>query len=343
MSKKVSKTVANDFLQEMEIIKEIKLKIKISQQKAMFSVNKEMIVLYWNIGRIIYSRSEWGNKFIDNLSKEIKLEFPQAKGYSVRNLKNMLRFYCEYQDIEFVQSITAQITWTHNIELFRVKSIEERKWYIEKTIENGWSVDVLAHQINTNLYLRQLETKKISNFNKALDAKQSELALDTMKDPYIFDFINLSENIKEKDLELALVNNVTKLLLELGKGFAFLGHQYHIVIANEDFYIDLLFYNLNLRCYVVIELKIGEFKPEYVGQLNFYLTAVDETMKTELDKPTIGLLLCRCKNNIIAEYTLRDIAKPMGVSSYRINDYLPEEIKNHLPSIERIEKELKNE
>ena len=235
----------------------------------------------------------------------------------------MARFYREYPEIEIVQSVTAQITWTHNIEILRVESKEQRLWYINKTIENGWSVNVLAHQIDTNLYARQIEQKKVANFETKLPSPQSELALETMKDPYVFDFIELKEDAKEKDLEDALINNITKVLLELGKGFAFVGHQYHLEVAGEDYYIDLLFYNIKLKCYIVIELKIGEFRPEYAGQLSFYLTAIDEQIKEVNDNPTIGLLLCRYKNNIIAEYTLRDMNKPMGISEYKIKDYLP--------------------
>lgn len=306
------------------------------QHKTLLNANREMIYLYWSIGKIIDVNSEWGNKFVDNLSKDIKREFPSSKGFSTRNLKSMVRFYQEYKDVEFVQTVAAQIPWSHNLEILRVKSKEERLWYIEKTIENGWSKNILAHQIDTNLYIWQVENKKISNFQNRLDESQSELMLETMKDPYVFDFLDLQENIKEKDLETALMNNITKVLLELGKGFAFIWNQYHLEIAGEDFFIDLLFYNIKLKCYVVIELKIGEFKPEYAGQLSFYLTAVDETLKIESDKPTIGLLLCRHKNNIIAEYTLRDMEKPMGVSEYSVNDYLPQDLKDDLPSLEEL-------
>jgi len=324
-------------------IEQIKNQIRVAQQKAVLNANKEMVLLYWNVGKVIDEHSEWGNKFIDKLSHELKDEFPNSKGFSTRNLKLMLKLYREYNDIEFVQSVVAQIPWTHNVELFRVKSKDERIWYLNKTIENGWSRNILAHQINTKLYNRQIGNNKVSNFPARLENEQSELVLETMKDPYVFDFIELHETAKEKDLEKALVNNITKLLLELGKGFAFLGHQYHMEIGGEDYYIDLLFYNIRLRCYVVIELKIGEFKPEYAGQLSFYLTAVDETLKTELDKPTIGLLLCRYKNNIIAEYTLRDMAKPMGVSEYRIRDYLPDDFKNELPSIQDLIASIEND
>lgn len=235
----------------------------------------------------------------------------------------MARFYREYSNDEIGQSVTSQITWTHNIEVLRVESKEQRLWYINKTIENGWSVNVLAHQIDTNLYARQKEQKKVSNFKAKLPSPQSELAQETIKDPYVFDFIELKEDSKEKDLEEALINNITKVLLEFGRGFAFVGHQYHLEVAGEDYYIDLLFYNIKLKCYVVIELKIGEFKPEYAGQLSFYLTAIDEQIKEVNDNPTIGLLLCRYKNNVVAEYTLKDMNKPMGVSEYKIKDYLP--------------------
>ena len=295
-----------------------------------------MLILYWNIGKVINENSTWGSKFLNKLFTEISSEFPTAKGFSVSNLKNMARFYREYPEIEIVQTLFAQITWSHNLEILRVDSKEQRLWYINKTIENGWSVNVLAHQIDTNLYSRQIEHKKVSNFPINLPGPQSELALETMKDPYVFDFIELKEEAQEKDLEEALIKNITKVLLEFGKGFAFVGHQYHLEVAGEDYYIDLLFYNIKLKCYVVIELKVGEFKPEYAGKLSFYLTAIDEQVKEKNDNPTIGLLLCRNKNNVIAEYTLRDMNKPMGVSEYRIKDYLPENLQNELPSIEEL-------
>lgn len=325
------------------VVESIKNQIRNAQHKAILSANKEMLILYWNIGKVINEHSEWGNKFLRNLSFEINKEFPSSKGFSVRNLQNMAKFYREYPEIEIVQMASAQITWSHNLEILRVKSQEQRLWYINKTIENGWSVNVLAHQIDTNLYYRQIKQKKISNFDTKLPSPQSELVLETMKDYYIFDFIDLKEDAKEKDLEEALINNITKVLLELGKGFAFVGNQYHLEVAGEDYYIDLLFYNIKLKCYVVIELKIGVFKPEYAGQLSFYLTAIDEQIKEANDNPTIGLLLCRYKNNVVAEYTLRDMNKPMGVSEYRINDYLPENLQKELPSIEELITIVKNE
>lgn len=325
------------------IIEDIKNQIRKAQHKAILNANKEMLILYWNIGKIINEHSEWGNKFLNNLSSEILNEFPTSKGFSVRNLQNMVKFYREYPEIEIVQTVAAQIPWSHNLEILKVKSKEQRLWYINKTIENGWSKNILAHQIDTNIYARQIEQKKISNFSTNLPTLQSELALETMKDPYVFDFIELKEDAQEKDLEEALIKNITKVLLELGKGFAYVGHQYHLEVAGEDYYIDLLFYNIKLKCYVVIELKVGEFKPEYAGKLSFYLTAIDEQVKETNDNPTIGLLLCRSKNNVIAEYTLRDMNKPMGVSEYKIKDYLPENLQNELPSIEELIKIVKKE
>lgn len=318
------------------VVENIKNQIRSAQHKAILNANKEMLILYWNVGKVIDENSEWGNKFLRNLSKDIINEFPSAKGFSVSNLKNMVKFYREYSDVEIGQTPSVQIPWSHNLEILRVKSKEQRLWYINKTIENGWSVNVLAHQIDTNLYARQIEKKKVSNFLSKLPSPQSELAIETMKDPYVFDFIDLKQGSKEKELESALINNITKVLLELGKGFAYVGHQYHLEVAGEDYYIDLLLYNIKLKCYVVIELKIGEFKPEYAGQLSFYLTAIDEQVKEVNDNPTIGLLLCRYKNNVVVEYTIKDMNRPMGVSEYKINDYLPENLQNELPSIEEL-------
>jgi len=216
-----------------------------------------------------------------------------------------------------------------------------RRWYIEKTLENGWSRNVLTHQIESDLYARQVLANKVSKFENRLTSPQSELAVQTMKDPYVFDFIPFREDMVERDIENALVQDVTKLLLELGTGFAFLGNQYHLNVGGDDFYIDLLFYNLNLRSYVVIELKTGEFKPEYAGQINFYLSAVDGILKTEQDNPSIGLLLCKTKNDLVAEYALKDMSKPIGVSEYKVTSRLPEELMRQLPSVEDIRKRIK--
>ena len=257
-------------------------------------------------------------------------------------MKYMAKFAEIYPDREFVQQVVAQIPWGHNIVLLdKVADMDERKWYIKKSAENGWSRNVLVHQIESNLYQRQVLADKVTNFDHRLPSPQSELAAQTMKDPYVFDFISFREDMLERDIEQALVRDVTKLLLELGTGFAFLGNQYHLNVGGDDFYIDLLFYNLNLRCYVVIELKTGDFKPEYAGQLNFYLSAVDGILKKEQDNPSIGLLLCKSKNNVVAEYSLKDISKPIGVSEYKITSSLPDDLEKQLPSVEDIQKRIK--
>ena len=327
----------------IEIIETIKGEIRGAQYKAALSVNRELIMLYYHIGTVINEHKTWGSKFIENLAADIRIAFPNVKGYSVRNLKYMAKFAETYPDEEFVQTVSAQIPWSHNTAILdKVKDAEQRIWYIKKTAENGWSHNVLIHQIESGLYVRQALAEKISNFETRLASPQSELAVQTMKDPYIFDFIPFREDMVERDIENALVKDVTKLLLELGTGFAFLGNQYHLNVGGDDFYIDLLFYNLNLRCYVVIELKTGEFKPEYAGQLNFYLSAVDGIIKHPEDNPSIGLLLCKSKNDLVAEYALRDMSKPIGVSEYKITSSLPEALSKQLPSVEDIQKRIKN-
>ena len=328
--------------QYLSVIESIKTEISKAQYNAALQVNKELTLLYYHIGRIINEHKAWGNKFIDNLARDIKIAYPNSTGYSVRNLKYMAKFAAEYPDEEFVQRAVAQIPWGHNIVLLdKFSDFAIRKWYIEKTQENGWSYNVLVHQIESGLYERQAIAQKISNFESLLPAPQSELAVQTMKDPYVFDFIPFKEDMVERDIENALVKDVTALLLELGTGFAFLGNQYHLNVGGDDFYIDLLFYNLNLRCYVVIELKTGDFTPEYAGQLNFYLSAVDAQIKKDTDNPTIGLLLCKNKNNLVAEYSLKDMSKPMGISEYKISSVLPEELSQQLPSVEDIQKRIK--
>ena len=329
---------SNEYLATIE---QVKQEIKAAQYKAAVHVNTELIMLYHSIGCVINAHKSWGNKFIENLAQDIKLEFPQTTGYSVRNLKYMAKFAATYPDSEFVQQVVAQIPWGHNVVLLdKVSDADERNWYIEACRKNGWSRNVLVHQIESGLYQRQALAEKISNFENRLPSPQSELAVQTMKDPYIFDFIPFKEDMVERDIERALVQDVTRLLLELGTGFAFLGNQYHLNVGGDDFYIDLLFYNLNLRCYVVIELKTGEFKPEYAGQLNFYLSAVDGILKKEADNHSIGLLLCKSKNDLVAEYSLKDMSKPIGVSEYKITSTLPEELEQQLPSVEDLQKRI---
>ncbi len=325
----------------LNLVNTVKDEIRRSQYKAALNVNKELIGLYYNIGSLINEHKVWGSRFIDNLAADIRMSFPGAKGYSVRNLKYMAKFAATYTREQFVQQPVAQIPWGHIVVLLdKFSDSTVRDWYVLETAKNGWSRNVLVHQIESGLYERQVVTGKVSNFENRLPSPQSELAMQTMKDPYIFDFIPFKEEMVERDIEQALVKNVTKLLLELGTGFAFLGNQYHLNVGGDDFYIDLLFYNLNLRCYFVIELKTGEFKPEYAGQLNFYLSAVDGILKKEEDYPSIGLLLCKSKNNVVAEYALKDMSKPIGVSEYQVTSNLPEDLSGQLPSVEDIQKRI---
>jgi predicted nuclease of restriction endonuclease-like (RecB) superfamily len=325
----------------LSVVNDIKARIRAAQRRVLMSANGELFALYWNIGKVINEYSVWGNKFVENLARDIKLDFPKAKGYSVRNLKYMAKFAKTFPEIEIVQSLTAQLTWTHsNALLDKVKDREIFLWYAERNGEAGWTVDTLKEQIENRLYERQALTAKASNFQKRLMPPQSDLAEQTMKDPYMFDFIQYREGMIEREIEAELVKNITKLLLELGTGFAFMGNQFLIEVEGEEFYIDLMFYNLKLRCYVVIELKTGDFMPEYAGKLNFYISAVDDLMKTELDNPTIGLLLCKNKRGMIAEYSLKDIEKPIGVSEYKLFKNLPKEYENILPSAEDIEKRI---
>ena len=326
----------------LQTIEQVKQEIRTAQYRAAVQVNCELLRLYHSIGSVINTHKVWGSKFVENLAADINLSCPEMKGYSVRNLKYMAKFAARFSADEIVQAPLAQITWYHHIALMdKVKEPAAHIWYAEQAAKNGWSRNVLVHQIESGLYQRQALAEKISNFELRLPSPQSELAIQTMKDPYIFDFIPFKTDMLERDIEEALVKDVTKLLLELGTGFAFLGNQYHLNVGGDDFYIDLLFYNLNLRCYVVIELKTGEFKPEYAGQLNFYLSAVDGILKKEQDNPSVGLLLCKSKNDLVAEYSLKDMSKPIGVSAYQVTSKLPEELEKQLPSVEDIQKRIK--
>jgi predicted nuclease of restriction endonuclease-like (RecB) superfamily len=327
-----------------DFLNEIKIKIKNAQYRAALNVNREMILLNYNIGKSIILKSVWGNKFIENLAMDIKLEFPNMTGYSIRNLKYMKKFAETFEDFTIVQAVLAQLTWYHHIALMdKIKNYDEYLWYASKTIDGGWSRNVLVHQIEYKLYDRQALAQKTTNFEVALASPQSELAMQTIKDPYIFDFVDMKRGMIEREVEDELVKNITKLLLELGTGFAFIGNQYHLEVGGEDFFLDLLLYNLNLRCYVVVELKTGSFKPEFAGKLNFYLSVVDDLLKKDIDNPSIGLLLCKDKNKLVAEYALKDMSKPIGVSEYRLMDILPKDFEKTLPSTEDIENRIKLE
>lgn len=333
------KIINNDY---STLLTELKSKIAFSQRRAVLSVNKELILLYHHIGKTILDAQEkrgWGAKIIDQLSKDLKISFPDMKGFSTRNLKYMRKFAFEYQDPEFVQQVVAQLPWGHNVFLMDlVKEGQDRIFYVKKAIEENWSRNRMVSEIDKQLHKRQGQA--ITNFKERLPANQSDFAHHMLKDPYVFDFLSLNEEAHEREVENALCKHMEKFLVELGAGFAFVGRQYHLEVAGQDFYIDLLFYHLKLRSYVVIELKDKEFKPEYAGKMNFYLSAIDDLIKSKDDKTSIGLILCKTKNNVLAEYALRDINKPISLAEYKLEDALPEELKTALPSVEELEAEL---
>lgn len=322
---------------------DIKTQIKLSQQKAFNAVNQEMISLYFNIGKMIDTWQKelgWGAKVIDKLSLDILNEFPTMSGFSTRNLKLMVQFYKEYSNDEFVQPIVAQIPWTHNIILIqKIKDKNIRFWYMEQTLQNGWSKDILSLMIKSEVHNRT--GNLVSNFSQILPPLESDLVQQSFKDPYRFDFLTITEPFKERELENNLIKHMEKFLIELGSGFAFVGRQYKLEIGDDEFYIDLLFYHLKLRCFIVVELKKGKFKPEYSGQVNFYCSAIDGILAQKDDKPTIGLILCQEKNEIVAEYSLKNMTQPIGISEYQLTEVLPKEFESSLPTIEEIEQELK--
>ena len=322
---------------------DIKTQIKLSQQKAFNAVNQEMISLYFNIGKMIdiwQKELGWGAKVIDKLSLDILNEFPTMSGFSTRNLKLMVQFYKEYSNDEFVQPIVAQIPWTHNIILIqKIKDKNIRFWYMEQTLQNGWSKDILSLMIKSEVHNRT--GNLVSNFSQILPPLESDLVQQSFKDPYRFDFLTITEPFRERELENNLIKHMEKFLIELGSGFAFVGRQYKLEIGDDEFYIDLLFYHLKLRCFIVVELKKGKFKPEYSGQVNFYCSAIDGILAQKDDKPTIGLILCQEKNEIVAEYSLKNMTQPIGISEYQLTEVLPKEFESSLPTIEEIEQELK--
>ncbi len=313
-----------------------------AQVQAVLTVNRELIRLYWTIGREILERQErdgWGAKVIERLATDLRREFPEMKGFSRTNLLYMRAFAEAWPDEEFVQQVVGQIPWGHNIRILDVvKDPQERAWYARAAIQHGWSRNVLVIQMEANLYSRQGRSQ--TNFPRALPPTQSDLAQQLFKDPYHFDFLTLSRDAQEKELEAGLLEHIRKFLLELGIGFAFVGSQYPLEVGGEDFKIDLLFYHLKLRCFIVIELKTGPFKPEYAGKMNFYLSAVDDLLRHPDDEASIGLILCKSKNAIVAEYTLRDTKKPIGISGFRVMERLPSDLKGSLPTIEELEQGL---
>ncbi|MCC9600378.1 PDDEXK nuclease domain-containing protein [Stieleria sp. JC731] len=343
----------------------IKDRVQASQIKAAMSVNRELMELYWFLGEQISEKqktAKWGDSFLEQMSKDLLKEFPEIKGFSYRNLRSIRQWHAFWTqpaeigkqavsktDSNWKQAVSnlsanaaqlvSQIPWGHNIVLVQKLDVPaDALFYVQKTIENNWSRAVLTHQIESGLHLR--EGQAIHNFEATLPKPESDLAKQLLRDPYNFDFLALTERHNERELEDGLIEHLTKFLLELGAGFAFVGRQYKIDVDGDEYSIDLLFYHLRLHCYVVVELKVDKFKPEYAGKLNFYVSAVDSQVRTELDGPTIGILICKSKSDIKVEYSLRDLTKPIGVSEYQITENLPEQFRASIPSIEQIEAEL---
>ena len=321
---------------------DLKGRIHTAQQRATLAVNRELVLLYWHIGRDILARQAaqgWGAKVIERLAHDLRTAFPEMKGFSRANLMYMRAFAEAWPDAEIVQQAVGQLPWGHNLVLLsRLKDPQQRLAYAQSAIAHGWSRNVLNIHIETRLLERT--GKAVTNFDVSLPKPQSDLARESLKDPYRLDFLGLGKEAGEREIENALVKHVTEFLLELGAGFAFVGRQVLLDVGDDEFFIDLLFYHLKLRCYVVIELKGGKFKPEHLGQLGFYLTAMDRQVKSEQDNPTIGLLLCKSKNKVVAEYALGDKSQPMGIAEYKLLESLPAELQTSLPSIEQIEREL---
>jgi len=330
-----------------EFLNELKARIRAAQTRAAVSVNRELIQLYWEIGQQILARQAdegWGRSIVEQLSRDLRREFPEMKGFSPRNLWNMRRFAEAYPDGSILQQLVAEVPWGHNVLLLNsVKNASQREWYIRKSIEHGWSRSVLSHKIDTKLFERQGAAP--TNFERTLPPSQSDLAQQALKDPYVFDFLTLDAEAHERDIETGLVEHIRDFLVQLGVGFAFVGRQVHLEVGDQDFFIDLLFYHLKLRCYVVIELKAVAFKPEHAGKLNFYLSAVDDLLRHKDDQPTIGLLICKTRDNVVAEYALRGMTQPIGISEYQtqLTESLPPALKGSLPEIKDLEDELAGE
>jgi len=364
-----------------DLLADIKVRVRAAQHKAALSANAEMILLYWDIGRMIAARQEregWGAGVIPRLAADLKNELPEEKGFSARNIGRMIAFYRAYSILPqavanseaesvpllesgggeptailpqpvaklgslfflpMVQRSVALLPWGHNILLLqKVKDLPTRLWYARQSLEQGWSRDTLTLQIKNRAHERQ--GTAVTNFSTTLPDVHASLAQGLLKDPYLFDFLTLEEPFHERELETGLLAHVQKFLLELGRGFAFVGRQYRLEVSDREFYLDLLFYHLHLRCYVVVDLKKGDFKPEYAGKMNFYCSVVDDQLRHTQDLPTLGLILCQTKDRILAEYALRDIHKPIGISAYELTRALPAELRSSLPSIEEIEAEL---
>jgi predicted nuclease of restriction endonuclease-like (RecB) superfamily len=327
-----------------DFLANLKEHIRTAQAKAALAVNRELVMLYWHIGHEIWKRQleqGWGAKVINRLSQDLRVAFPDMKGFSTRNLQYMRTFAEAWPDEEFTQRVVARIPWAHNVRILdSIRNPAEREWYINQTVEQGWSRDILALQIESKLYQRQ--GKAETNFTQTLPSSQSDLVQQMLKDPYNFDFLGLGNEAQEREVHRGLVEHIREFLIELGSGFAFVGSQYHLEVSGDDYYLDLLFYHLKLRRYIVIDLKSAEFKPEYVGKMNFYLSAVDDLLRHPNDEPSIGLILSRSKDRVKAEYALRGVTTPIGIAEYetKLTKALPENLKGNLPTIEELEAEL---
>jgi predicted nuclease of restriction endonuclease-like (RecB) superfamily len=330
-----------------QLLHEIKSRLQKAQLRAAISVNRELIDFYWQVGKLILELQEsakWGDKLFDALSTDLTNSFPNTKGFSKTNLKNMRSFAVHYPNGEFSQALPDQLTWTHHVVLLQTideKNLVEKQWYGLKAFENGWSYRELKENIQSNLYSRQSDKSlKTTNFHDKLPAPTSHLAQEMIKEPYKFHFLTLGEDAREKEIQKGLVNHVKQFLMELGHGFALYGTNYPVVVSGKRFEIDLLMYHTKLHCYVVVELKRGEFHPQHTGQLNFYLSAIDDYLRLPEDGPTIGLLLCEKKDRVIAEYALRRVESPMGIAEYELSKSLPDKLSNVLPTTDEIETEL---
>lgn len=333
--------------QYLNLLQEIKSRLKKAQLRAAIVVNHELIAFYWEVGRLIAERqenSQWGGKLFETLSEDLRSSFPDTEGFSKTNLKNMRLFFKHYPQCEFSQALPDQLTWTHHVVLIQMleqEKIHVKLWYAEKVLENGWAYRELQTQIKSNLYDRQADDRlKSTNFKERLPVETSKLAQEMIKDPYKFHFLSLGKEAHEKDIHHGLVNHIKEFLMELGQGFALYGTHYPVLVSNKRYEIDLLMYNTKLHAYFVIEIKRGEFDPRDAGQLNFYLSAIDDQLKSPQDNQTIGLVLCEKKDHVVAEYALRRVNSPMGISEYELSKALPQKFESILPTTEEIEAEL---
>lgn len=350
--------IQNNIFSYATLLKQVKARVALAQKKAIYAASEEMLTMYWDIGKLLSESQKqigWGNNALEQLSNDLKNDYPKVKGFSPRNCRCMIQFYKEYnQELTIWQQPVAklevsnlilpvkQLSWSHNVILMqKVKDLKARYWYMIQCLKNGWGRNFLVEAINQDYY--NIHGALANNFDATLPEIQAKQVKETLKDPYIFDMLTFTDEYDERDVELGLIKHIEKFLLQMGAGFAFMGRQYHIEVSEKDFYIDILMYNAFMHRYLVVELKRGEFQPEYIGKLNFYCSAVDDILCREGDNQTIGLLLCQNKDRIMAEYALRDVHKPIGISDYELGKALPKDIKSGLPSIEELENKLSRE